>query len=99
MIPTMIYEEAQGNAIIRALLHHKNSKPEKLPELQKIISNLCEGINTRLQRKSEQPKISSNRELPELTVEASKANQEIKAIQTIGRTYDGENLLNRTKQI
>ena len=50
MIPTMIYEEAQGNAIIRTLQHHENSRNEKLPEFQEIINNLFVGLKTRLQR-------------------------------------------------
>ena len=50
MIPTMIYEEAQGNAMIRTLKHHKNSRNEKLPEFQEIIDNLFVGLNTQLQR-------------------------------------------------
>jgi hypothetical protein len=50
MIPTMIYAEVQGNAIIRTLEHHENSRNEKLPELQEIINNIFVGLNTRLQR-------------------------------------------------
>ena len=50
MIPTMIYEEAQSNTIIRTLQHHENSRNEKLPEFQKIINNLFVGLKTRLQR-------------------------------------------------
>ena len=50
MIPTMIYEEAQGNALIRSLQHHENSRNEKLPEFQEIINNLFVGLKTRLQR-------------------------------------------------
>jgi hypothetical protein len=50
MLPTMIYEEAQGNALIRTLQNHENSRNEKLPEFQKIINNLFAGLKTRLQR-------------------------------------------------
>jgi hypothetical protein len=46
----MIYEEAQGNSLIRTLQHHKNSKNESLPQLQGIIGNFFEGISTKLQR-------------------------------------------------
>ena len=49
-IPTMIYKEAQGNALIRTLQYHDNIKYGGLPELQVIISNFFTGINTRLQR-------------------------------------------------
>jgi hypothetical protein len=42
-------------------------------------------------------RVSSNLELAELTVEASKANQTIETIETICRTDDGENLRNTTK--
>ena len=143
-IPTMIYEEAQGNALIRTLQHHDSSKYGGLLELQVIISNFFTGINTRLQRteiawltrqriaaltvcaansvlnvkgakeqywrkrsrslkqeikdrKLKQPRVSNNRELAELSQEASNANNAIEAIQTICRTDDGENLLNTTK--
>jgi hypothetical protein len=101
-------------------------------ELQKIINNLFEGINTRIQRteiawltrkiiaativcasnetqnvkgsrteywrnqvtklkkeieskKSKQPRVSSNLELTELTVEVSKAKQAIGPYQTLGQ--------------
>ena len=46
-IRTMIYEEAQGDTLIRTLQHHKNSKNESLPQLQEIINEFFRGINTR----------------------------------------------------
>ena len=49
-IPTMIYEEAQGNALIRTLQYHENNKDKKLPKLQAILGDFFNGINTRLQR-------------------------------------------------
>ena len=49
-IPTMIYEEAQGNALIRTLQYPENIKNKKLPQLQAIISVFFNGINTTLQR-------------------------------------------------
>ena len=140
----MIYEEAQGNALIRTLQHHNNTKEGGLSEFQAIIGNFFKGINTRLQnteiawltrqriaalivcaansvlkvkgakeqywskrsrnlkqeikmRKLTLPKVSSNRELAELSQEASYANKAIKALQEICKTDDGENLLNTTK--
>ena len=46
----MIYEEAQGNALIRTLQIHKNSKNKKLLELQMIMVNFFEMIGTQLQQ-------------------------------------------------
>ena len=45
MIPTFIYEEAQGNAFIRSIDEYERDNEKRLPIFQEIINNLFEAVN------------------------------------------------------
>ena len=51
MIPTFIYEEAQGDAFIRTIDEYERASEKRLPIFQKIINNLFEAVNAKYERK------------------------------------------------
>ena len=51
MIPTFIYEEAQGNAFIRSIDEYERENEKRLPIFQEIINKLFEAINATYERK------------------------------------------------
>ena len=51
MIPTFIYEEAQGNAFIRSIDEYERENEKRLPIFQEIINKLFEATNATFKRK------------------------------------------------
>ena len=51
MIPTFIYEEAQGNAFIRSIDEYERENEKRLPIFQEIINKLFEATNATFRRK------------------------------------------------
>ena len=51
MIPTFIYEEAQGDAFIRSIDEYERSNEKRLPIFQEIINNLFEAVNVTYEKR------------------------------------------------
>ena len=45
MIPTFLYEEAQGDAFVRTIMLYQNTNEQKMPIFQKIVENLLDAVN------------------------------------------------------